>query len=66
MLPAFLDALPDLDEVHLSASEALVDPSRAASISRGNELGFGDGMVWQVSEDKLKRVFQLVHDLQDA
>jgi hypothetical protein len=65
MLPDFFAQLPALTEIHLSASEASSRFS-GPTVVRGEELGFGDGRVWGVNEDKLRRVFRIVRDLQDA
>lgn len=65
MLPAFLEQLPDIDEIHLSASEAIMSFTGPV-VDRGAELGFGDGRLWNLNEDKLRRVFQILSDLQDT
>ena len=65
MLPDFLERLPDITEIHLSASEAAMTHTGPV-VDRGAELGFGDGRVWTLNEEKLRRVFQILSDLQDA
>lgn len=64
MLPDFLSRLPLITEIHLSASEA-VDEASGRAKDRGVELGFGNGKVWALSEQKLKSAFQAVFDMQD-
>lgn len=65
MLPDFLSHLPNIMEIHLSASEA-IDEEVDWSGDRGKELGFGSGKVWRLNREKLKSAFQAIVDLQDA
>ena len=65
MLRDFLEQLPDIEEIHLSASEAVMSFAGPA-VDRGAELGFGDRRTWELNEEKLRRVFQILSDLQDT
>jgi hypothetical protein len=64
MLPRFLELLPDLQEIHLTASEVVDDELAGHSGVAGAAFGFGEPKRWRMNEDKLKAVFQVIDDLQ--
>jgi copper homeostasis protein CutC len=61
-LPDFLRQLPDLKEIHLTASHVIDDP-KSPRPDVGLKLGFGDNEVWAMNEDKLRAVFKVIDDL---
>jgi copper homeostasis protein CutC len=60
VLPAFLNELPLLTEIHLTASELVDD---RVPDENGLMEGFGGQKVWRMNEDKLWGVFAIIDEL---
>lgn len=64
MLPGFLEQLPTLKEIHLTASEVVKDDHAGRAGEKGAVFGFGEPKIWRMNEDKLRAVFQVIDALQ--
>jgi len=65
-LAKFMADVPDITEIHLTASEAVDDGQSMVLQEKNLILGFGGNQIWKVNEDKLRAVFKIIDDLGQA
>lgn len=61
-LPDFLDNVTTVNEIHLTASDAVPDDLPEPGTRHGlvEKYGFGQAKIWQMNEEKLRAVFAVV------
>ena len=68
-----LRELPDLTEIHLTASEAIAVSGEEMNNGMHGSLdddmvkfGFGMNQIWTMNESKIRAVFEIVDDIRKA
>ena len=62
-LPGFLAQVPEVTEIHLTASEIVGDGQPMALQEKSLKMGFGGYHLWMMSKEKLRAVFKVIDDL---
>lgn len=62
-LAKFLTDVPELTEIHLTASDAVDDGHSMHLQEKNLMMGFGGNQVWKMNKEKLRAVFKIVDDL---